>query len=276
MEQGEENLLRYVAEVFRDFKATEERLEALPKSAQIKTGELMALFRKGDIFSEDVAQEFLTGLLELSEEIGHAYQTVLGIELKLKGLMPPSPSIPFPIQLQGTKGEGGVNPAQVILQQQPAQKGGVWDYMSARRWAGALEKWIKTQGEGQVLPEITTSKEVIDVLEFGRQLIPELNRTIKFFRQSLDHLYFFHDPDTKERFTSELQTHLTKICGIIRSFARTSAEHRIEKVGENRVEVAKGVIGLQIAQFASMGQMTTADFYRALRQAMGAQNAGER
>ncbi len=270
----EERLLGYVAEIFEDFKSTVDRLSQIPQFAEEKTESLMKLFEE-DIFSEKVADEFLDRLLDLSEEVGHAYQTVLGIELKLKGLEPRSPSIPLPVPLQATKGEGSPSPGQVVLQQTP-QKGGFWDFMSSRRWADALEKWIKTQGMGQTVPEITTAKEVIDILEFGRQLIPELNRTIKFFRQSLDHLYFFHDPDTKERLRSELQIHLTKICGIIRSFARTGAEHRIENVGDNKVKVATSIIALQIAQYGAMGQMTTADFYRALRQAMGAQNAGER
>ncbi|MHA1834990.1 MAG: hypothetical protein ACTSV7_13510, partial [Candidatus Baldrarchaeia archaeon] len=96
-------------------------------------------------------------------------------------------------------------------------------------------------------PKISTSRQVTDILEYCRQLIPEFNRIQDYYQRCLDHLYFFNDSNTKEVLKTELRTHLSKICGIIRAFSRTITEYRKELVGERERDTAKAIIALQMA-----------------------------
>ncbi|RLI00098.1 hypothetical protein DRO19_00500, partial [Candidatus Bathyarchaeota archaeon] len=73
-----EDLTEHIHSLFEDFDKATEKLERIPKSAQEKTQKLLKLFYEKDgkdIFHEP--EEFLMALDSLSEEIGHAYFTVL-------------------------------------------------------------------------------------------------------------------------------------------------------------------------------------------------------
>lgn len=270
---GSEDLLAYVGQVFQKLDEAVEQLKELPKKAEERTKNLLKLLNneKTDIFGEDSA-EFLEILNELNEEIGHASWEVLEIELRRQGVINPSKENPVPIPSSPKE----VQPNQIIHVAQESQKGGGWTgYFSARTWAKMVEKYMKWKDDSlRVTPDIATAKEVLDILEFGRQLRPEMNATIDFHRQAIDLVYFFPDNDTRERCRSELRAHLTKICGIIRGFTQTSVDHRIENVGEQRRTIATSIISLVMAQYTAMGGITKRDLFRAVREAAGAQDAG--
>lgn len=233
----------HLSEIFEDFNQLTEKLDEIPKSAKMKTQKLLDVFfnEKTDIFKEPRA--FLEAINNLSEEVGHAYHTVLAIELARQRITPQKASELInllPKQL---------TPSQpVVLQPTAPQLGvlsGYWYYKAAREIAKAS---TGKNGEQPFTPQISTSKEVIDILEFGRQLIPEFNRVQEYFQKCVDHLYFFNDLDTRERFLSELRKHLNKIAGIIRVFCRTIAEYRKELIGERKRDIAKAVIALEMVR----------------------------
>lgn len=256
-----------ILEVFADLDKLAEKLNAIPKSAKGKTAKLLALFEKDkDIFEQP--EKFLQALNELSEEVGHAYHTVLTIELEREKIAKPSTAtIPTPLQKQPE-----VTP-NLIVQTQPQKGGGMWDYMSARKMATVWKKLLEER-QLQDVPQISTSREVIDILDFGRQLIPEFNRVQEYFQQSQDHLYFFNDSETKERFRSELREHLNKIAGIIRTFCKTIAEYRKDLILQHKTEISQGLLAYKMAEYQAFGGMKASEVMKAIRETAGAQDAG--
>jgi len=252
---------------FSSMDAAIKDLGKIPETAKRKTDALLNLF-DGDIFASP--SKFLKSITDLSEEIGHANHVVLEIDLRRQGIIHSNPTPPPTPQITTTQPER----SQLIVQTQPPKGGGFMDYLSTRKMAGVWRDFLQSQKGEQ--PQITTSKEATDVLDYGRQLIAESNRTHKYYEQSLAHLKFFNDAETKERFTSNLREHLNKISGIIRAFCRTAVEYRKELAGERKSDMAKAVIALKMAEFQSTGGMTTADYFRMAREAMGGQDAGNK
>jgi len=259
-----EDVAASLQKMFADFDSNIEKLEEIPKKALAKTEALLEIFFLADIFEEP--EQYLKAIDDLSEQNGHAYHTVLIIELKRQGIVKP-PSIPLPTNPQVDKSAG-----QMIIQTQPPKGGGLWDYMGTRSYAKVWERFLKSQSESSTTPQISTAREVIDILEFGRQLIPEFNRIQEYFQKCIDHLYFYDDKDTKERFHSELRKHMSKICGIVRVFCRTIAEYRKELVGDRKQDLGKAIIAMRMAELSVMGPMTKQDIYKMLSDAAGQQD----
>jgi hypothetical protein len=256
--------------LFEDFDRMVEELEKIPESAKKKTESILETLLKGpEIFEGKKKTEFLKGLNGLSEEIGYAYHTVLAIELARQQVTVQKPS-----DLTKALANPAPSGQPITIQTSAPQLGwlsGVWYYKGEKEKAQALKE-LSRRGVGE--PQISTSKEVIDILEFGRQLIPEFNRVQTYFRQSVDHLYFFDDDSTKERFHSEICQHMNKLAGIIRAFCRTITEYRKEVVGMHKREIGKAIVMLKMAEFQAMGEFSRADIFAGLRQAMGPQDAG--
>ena len=245
---SDKDTLEPVLQIFQDFDKLVEKLDQIPKSAKTKTTALLKLFfdEKTDIFQQ--RQTFLEAINDLSEEVGHAYHTVLAIELRRIGLTPPP--VPMPMLPKTDK-----NASQLIVQTQPPKGGGFWDFMGTRSYAKVWKRYLKDVENSPDTPQVTTSKEVVDILEFGRQLIPEFNRVQEYFRKCIDHLYFFDDADTRERFHSELCKHMNKLAGIIRAFTRTIAEYRKELIGERKRDIGKAIIALKMVMASSETQI---------------------
>lgn len=241
-----------VSETFQSLDSTLKSLDTIPTNAEKKTAILLDLLKLRDIlFTQQNQAKFLIAINNLSEEIGHAYHTVLAIELVREKVKPESPSFMPPQIMQ--QGQQEKPSPQVLVQSAPQKGGGLWDFMGTRRMAKAMENIYLAQKQ-EMPPQIGTSKQVIDILDFGRQLIPEFNRVQKFFRGCIDHLYFFDDVETKERFWMELNEHLNKLAGIIRAFTRTITEYRKELVSDRKAEIAKAALALQMAQAMTQGR----------------------
>jgi hypothetical protein len=67
---------------------------------------------------------------------------------------------------------------------------------------------------------------------------------------------------------------MNKLSGIIRAFCRTITEYRKEMVGDRKADIAKAVLYLQTAQAQQLGGMRMSDFYKMMRESMGAADAG--
>lgn len=244
-----------------------EELNVIPVRAKEKTELLLKLF-DDDIFKSPSV--FLKCITDLSEEIGHANHVVLEIDLRRQGIIHADDSKSQPVS--SMLPEKVAQAAQTIIQTQPQKSGGFWDFMGTSKMAGVMKQYFQSQKDQ--VPQITTSREVTDVLDYGRQLIAESNRTHKYYEQSLAHLQFFDDEETKKRFTSQLREHMNKISGIVRAFCRTAVEYRKELAGQRKSEMAQSVIALKLAEYQSLGGMRTSELYKMVRDAAGQENAG--
>lgn len=217
------------------------KLDEIPAKAETKTHTLLELLDTPDVFKNKAA--FYNAMNDLSEEVGHAYHTVLAIELARQRVSPPEPK--DLLELLSKQAQ----PNQpVVLQPTAPQLGVLSGYWYAKA-AKEISKATLQSKQDQNVPQISTSKEVIDILEFGRQLTPEFNRVYTWFQQSLDHLGCgFDDADTQERFLSELRKHMNKLAGIIRSFCRTITEYRKELYGARKERIATSIIALKMAE----------------------------
>jgi len=240
--------IEIVQKINEDFDKAEEKLDKITETANEKTGKVLDLLNgKTDIFNEP--SDFYSALNNLAEEIGHSTYVVLEIEMRRMGLTPK--------ETEENPKKTGAALQPITIQTSPPQQLGVfsggWHYLAERSKAKSAIEAIKIQVQNP--PQISTTKQVIDILDFGRQQIPEyVNRTIKYYEQCLAHLRFFDDkvPKTKEIFLSNLREHLNKLAAIIRAFCRTVAEYRTELIGERKRDIAKAIIALKMAETAAL------------------------
>ena len=265
----ENDVLSPIREVFQDFDKLIEKLDKIPKTAETKTNELLKLFfdEKKDIFKDP--QLFLEKLNNLSEEVGHAQHIVLAIELARQRITPQQ------VQNVAVGASPKETPGQPITinTSAPQQLGwlsGMWYAKGEVAKAKAIEASRRTLE----VPQITTSKEVVDILDSGRQLPSEFNRVQNWFQQAIDHLHIYNDQETHERLLSELRKHINKLAGIIRAFCRTVAEYRKDALSEGKKDIAESIVAMKMAEYQSLGGMQMKDIYKAMREAAGSQDAG--
>jgi hypothetical protein len=240
-----------ISDTFRSFDKQIEKLDKIPKQANQKGSAVLALmFSDIDIFAGHEGQlKFINCLKELSEEVGQAFDTILEIEFsKQRGSSEQTVIMPMPSVGQSVEKP---NPS-VILQSQPPKGGGWADYFGVRRWSGTMEKIFANKQTSQSQGPQSTTSRVIDILDYGRELVSEYNLTLDFYSRAIDHLYFFHDSDTYERQHKQLAIHLTKIVNIICSFSRAIVEYRKERFGDRKVGVAAGAMWLEAAKAQSL------------------------
>lgn len=264
---SEKLLTEQVQSILDSLEEKEEKLEEAIKDAEDKSGLLLSLFFSEHEYPEfEHPEYFWVGIHELSEQVGHAQFMVLEIENKRKFLVE---------KVAETKANPVETTPRVVVQSTPAvvqEPGGGFGYLAARTRAGAQKDIIKMQLkaiEQKTTPQIATEKTVLDILDFGRQLIPEFNRVHLYFQQCLDHLHFFNDDETKAFFHGELRTHLNKLTGIIRSFCRTVAEYRKSVLDKIKMELAKGMTAVVTARYTAEGKIPLSEFFKQAREARG-------
>jgi len=262
------DVLSPIREVFQDFDKLIDKLDKIPKTAETKTNELLKLFfDKGkDIFKDP--QLFLEKLNNLSEEVGHAQHIVLAIELARQRITPQ--------QVENVAVPQAPTPGQPITinTSAPQQLGVLSGMWYAKAEIAKAKAIIEASRRGEVTPQITATKEVIDILDFGRQLPREFNRVQDWFQQSIDHLTIYDDDETHERLLSDLRKHINKLAGIIRAFCRTVAEYRKDALSEGKKDIAESIVAMKMAEYRSLGGMQMKDIYKAMREAAGSQDAG--
>lgn len=259
--------------IFKQFEADVQYLKTIPDTTKTKTQLLLKILYEEDVFEK--AYEFLTGLDELSEEVGHAAATVLLIELARQRLSPDSAQ-QYMSMFRDMAGSRASASQPVVIQPNAPQLGvlsGYWYYKAAKEIGkSALE------AKQPVSTQITTEKEVVDILEWGRQLLPNFNLLREVFETDVKAVKRcgFNDPTTIENLKSELRLFVTNLIGVIRTFSRTAAEYRVDAVGDRRRDIARAVISLQMARYTAMGGLTKHDLFEVAQDAAGAQDAGER
>ena len=231
-----------ISDAYRSQDRQIKELDKIPEVVKGKANNIIKLlYSECDIFLKIQGQlAFIECMTDLSDEIGNALHAILEIELAKQKVKTETPVImPMPTQTVTP------NP-QVVLQQTPPKGGGWADYFGVRRWATTMERLGAIQQTSQ-MPQSTTSK-VIDILDYGRELVAQYNSVYDFWSKGIDHLYFFNDVDTHERQHKQLAVHLVKIVTIIRSFSKTIVEYRKERFGDRKASVASGVLWLEGAK----------------------------
>lgn len=251
-------------EEFEAFKTVKSLLDSIDADKKRLDEELAKI--EGDVknieqlvysdFKDGVPEEFantdkLLGLLDsLSNAVGYALQLVLEMERKIEPLEKVALEEP----------NENVSPQQqpIIVQtgssQKPEKKGfwasllgGYFDYKTLRL---QLEMQQKTEAK----PTITQSQEIKDVLQFGRQIIPTLNEIKTWLKGCKCRLYFFNDRSLYYYYHVELQTYLSKVIGIIRSFAKSCMEYRKKELDRLKIELGKAVAQIATAEAYASGQ----------------------
>jgi hypothetical protein len=261
--------LQPVAQIFRDFDTAARQLESIPNRAKQKTTKMLKLFDDTNYLEKPSL--FLEILQDLSEEVGHGLHTILVIELARGNIK----TADFMNTLANIESKRGTTASQPLVIQPTAPQLGVisgyWYYKAAKEIAKGSQK----NGEQLLQPQLTTGRQVVDILEFGRQLIPEFNKVQEEFQKRLDHLYFFNDPDTIERIHSELRMHMNKLAGIIRAFCRTIAEYRKEMGQLRKADVAKALLAMRMAEVQALGGLRMSDLMREIRSSAGEDDLSE-
>jgi len=195
-------------------------------------------------------EELLRDLDGLSNAIGYALQLVLEMERKIE-----------PLQMATSEQEEQKqsNPQQPIIVQagsnsaKPEKKGfwssllgGYFDYKT-------LKLQMEMQAKTEPSPTITQSQEVKDVLQFGRQIIPTLNEVKTWLKAGKCRLYFFQDKAVYYYYHVELQAHLSKVIGIIRSFAKSCMEYRKKELDRLKIELGKAIASIAQAEAYAAG-----------------------
>lgn len=252
--------------MFKNFDDKIEKIRTKLTDATTKSRKLLTLtFNvETDIFSDETKGEFITQFVDLATLLGQSWFTVLRMELRREGLTTPS----SPPKINPMTAQQTMTPP--IIVQSAAQKGGgLWDYMGARKWSGSWDKYIKHIGQIMSQASIISGQKVFDLLEYGRQVFPQIRKTFMFFMKACDHIYFFPDESTKQRHRMELQLQVATICSICEGFGETLLEDREEKILDRKRDIGKAIIALKTMEYQSMGDLKTSEIYKALREASG-------
>ncbi|MEM3622771.1 MAG: hypothetical protein QXR76_03255 [Candidatus Bathyarchaeia archaeon] len=250
-------------EEFEAFKTVKSLLDSIDADKKRLDEELARI--EGDVknieqlvysdFKDGVPEEFandkLLGLLDsLSNAVGYALQLVLEMERRIE-----------PLEEIAEESEKNPSPQQqqpIIVQagssQKPEKKGfwasllgGYFDYKT-------LRLQLEMQQKIEAKPTITQSQEVKDVLQFGRQIIPTLNEIKTWLKGCKCRLYFFQDHSLYYYYHVELQAYLSKVIGIIRSFAKSCMEYRKKELDRLKIELGKAVAQIATAEAYASGQ----------------------
>jgi len=193
-------------------------------------------------------EELLRDLDGLSNAVGYALQLVLEMERQIE-----------PLRMETSEEEKSGNQQPIIVQAgnpnpaKPEKKGfwssllgGYFDYKT-------LKLQMEMQAKTEPSPTITQSQEVKDVLQFGRQIIPTLNEVKTWLKAGKCRLYFFQDKAVYYYYHVELQAHLSKVIGIIRSFAKSCMEYRKKELDRLKIELGKAIASIAQAEAYAAG-----------------------
>jgi len=243
-----EKVSELIESIDKDKKALEEKIDEIDQIISKLQDMVYVPYKPNGEPPREFQQEaeFLKLMDALGDAAGLALDLVMSEEEKnLKSS-----------ELQTQPTEKGNAPQQIIVQAAPQQQSeegkskglfaSLFDYKKFK---------LKMQREAAEKPRITESKEVRDVLEFGRQINPTINEIKNYFSQSLAHLRVYQDPELYFQLHEDLKTHISKLIGVIRSFVRAYTERRKRELDRTKVEVGKSMSGIAQAEaMTSAGQ----------------------
>jgi hypothetical protein len=89
-------------------------------------------------------------------------------------------------------------------------------------------------------------------------------------------LYLFpNSQKTYDVYYTEIRMYLCKLSNIIKTFTRAIVEYRKELVGERKESYARALTLIKQAEYMATGGVQMSSLYRAMREQMGPEDAGE-
>jgi len=235
-----------VSDAYKSLDKQIVELDKIPARAKQAGISLREHAIKGDLFSEEGQIKTYQVLEDTNKELGQCIHAVMEIEReryvpqKATDNLPAIPSLessPQTVNVQGTP------------QGQPitVKTGFLAEWAKGRAMNKAMDKAIQFQKDMMNRPEITTSK-IKDVLDYGRELIPEFNKLYNFYDCGIKRVYFFSDAETVWNQRREIVNEVAKITGVIEAFSNAVVEYRKERFGDRKVGVAAGAMWLEAAK----------------------------
>lgn len=246
----EELLFRFVNDINKQVEKADQELEALNESADQVREMVYAPLESGKLPPElEKPDEFRQHIDKLHNGVGKTIDYVIRLEKTRKKIeryipreelispeteeeKPPAPS-PQPISVS----VGG--------QQQPVQVQGFW---AARAEIKKAQIAAQLEREKMRTNPVVTTKEVLDIVEFGRQLLPALNKLKKWIPCALaqvrqfknDHLYFI--------LHQEVATFVSQTLGSLISFVGACIEYRKNLLQGRKLGMARSIARIAEAQ----------------------------
>jgi len=245
------NIQKILDSIDNEQKKLEDELDKSPT----KNGKKLLSFLKNYLWIKKPLK-FKQALLTYGTQFGHALFVVGEEENKRRGISE------APKEQKATKGSSTQFP-NINFQAAPAvvqQPGGFFGWLGQSKQAGTLKEMQRAMLEYQreLQSPITSEERVIDILNFGRDLIPEfINRTLKYCRRALIQVRLHPDESTKRFLDEDLCEHLCKMVGIVNTFCQVSLQHRKKALDKVREGLIKGmtevIIAWQMAQAGAIG-----------------------
>ena len=196
---------------------------------------------------------FLKKLDVISEFVGQALDYVIRLEKVRKKYNFPMGETPE--QMTGVPEEEEMPPQPnqpqqpinvTVAQPQRPVKGGFFDWRIAKlQFKMEQERLAAEAGNKQ---PVTAAERVGDVLEFGRQLIPAINKVKAWFPGVLAGFEFFKSYDRYFVRHQELQTFLGQTLGTLSSFVSAYVEYKKSVIDGRKVSLTKSFARIVEAQ----------------------------
>jgi len=198
-----------------------------------------AFLRKLDVISEFVGQA-LDYVIRL-EKVRKKYNFPMGeTPEQMTGVPEEVETPPQPNQSQ--------QPINVtVAQPQRPVKGGFFDWRIAKLQLKMEEERLEAEAAGNKQP-VTAAERVGDVLEFGRQLIPAINKVKAWFPGVLAGFKFFTSEHRYFIRHQELQTFLGQTLGTLSSFVSAYVEYKKSVIDGRKVSLTKSFARIVEAQ----------------------------
>jgi len=267
-EEGEEKQLADVLyEAFLELDTEKAKLDEEKAALEKIAAEIRAIIYKPIKHNTDGTFEipgefkdpegFRKKLDAISNFAGHALDYVIRLEkTRLKYNFPMGET---PEQLTGAPEpeEQPQKPQQPVNVNvaQPVQKSGFWDSRIAKVQFEAYKLQLEAEKEANKHP-IVSSEKVGDVLEFGRQIIPAINRVKAWLPGAIAGFRFFK---TEERYFvrhEELATYLGQALGTtLTAFVSAYVEYKKSVVDGRKVSLTKSFARIVEAQSGGLAPL---------------------
>jgi len=267
-EEGEEKQLADVLyEAFLELDTEKAKLDEEKATLEKIAAEIRAIIYKPIKHNTDGTFEipgefkdpegFRKKLDAISNFAGHALDYVIRLEkTRLKYNFPMGET---PEQLTGAPEpeEQPQKPQQPVNVNvaQPVQKSGFWDSRIAKVQFEAYKLQLEAEKEANKHP-IVSSEKVGDVLEFGRQIIPAINRVKAWLPGAIAGFRFFK---TEERYFvrhEELATYLGQALGTtLTAFVSAYVEYKKSVVDGRKVSLTKSFARIVEAQSGGLAPL---------------------
>ena len=243
-----------ITRLFDKFDKDIERLDKIPEATKEATQKLAKVLYSPKMFFKP--ELFTEPFRDIADDVGHAYTTVLLIDLERQRISPARAQEYMSVFQQVAQRQPNTQP--IMIQQPAAQQlglfSGYWNKKIAEEHTKAMRQDIP------VVANITTDQPVTDVLEHGRQLIPNLNLLYLTFEVDVLLMQRRSDPSTLNNLTFEIRVFTTNLFTVIRSFSHAGVEYRKELVGQRKQETAKALVALQMAQYQALAGCSRAPY----------------